>query len=47
MMLFQNYSITTYYELVDEGEEPWFPPDDNAKNGEIARWFMVYYFGSQ
>ena len=41
----KNYSISTYYELVDEGEEPWFPPDDNAKKwGEIARWFMGLLF---
>lgn len=41
----KNYSISTYYELVDEGEEPWFPPDDGAKMwGEIARWFMGLLF---
>ena len=41
----KNYTISTYYELVDEGEEPWFPPDDNAKKwGEIARWFMGLLF---
>lgn len=37
----KHYTITSQYELVDEGEEPWFPPDDNAKKwGSIARWFM-------
>lgn len=37
----KHYTITSYYELVDEGEEPWFPPDDNAKKwGSIARWFL-------
>ncbi len=36
-----NYQIITTYELVDEGEEPWFPPDENAKKwGSFARWFM-------
>ncbi|MEC7589959.1 MAG: hypothetical protein VX483_05370 [Candidatus Thermoplasmatota archaeon] len=36
-----KYSIISTYELVDEGEEPWFPPDENAKKwGNIARWFM-------
>ena len=41
----KNYTISTYYELVDEGEEPWFPPDDNAKKwGELARWFMGLLF---
>ncbi len=41
----KNYTISTYYELVDEGEEPWFPPDDNAKKwGEFARWFMGLLF---
>ncbi|MBT4924564.1 MAG: hypothetical protein HON16_02280 [Euryarchaeota archaeon] len=35
------YTITSQYELVDEGEEPWFPPDENAEKwGSIARWFM-------
>lgn len=37
----KQYTITTQYELVDEGEEPWFPPDENAEKwGSIARWFM-------
>ncbi len=37
----KKYTITTQYELVDEGEEPWYPPDDNAlKWGNIARWFL-------
>lgn len=40
-----EYSIFTTYELVDEGEEPWFPPDENAKKwGNIARWFMGILF---
>ena len=41
----KNYTISNYYELVDEGEEPWFPADDNAKKwGELARWFMGLLF---
>jgi len=37
----KQYTITTQYEVVDEGEEPWFPPDENAKKwGSIARWFL-------
>lgn len=37
----KQYTITSQYELVDEGEEPWFPPDENAEKwGSIARWFM-------
>ena len=40
-----KYTIVTTYELVDEGEEPWFPPDENAKKwGNIARWFMGILF---
>ena len=37
----KQYSISSQYELVDEGEEPWFPPDEDAEKwGSIARWFM-------
>ena len=40
-----KYTIITTYELVDEGEEPWFPPDENAQKwGNIARWFMGILF---
>ena len=40
-----KYTILSTYELVDEGEEPWFPPDENAEKwGEIARWFMGALF---
>ena len=40
-----KYTIITTYELVDEGDEPWFPPDDNAQKwGNIARWFMGILF---
>jgi len=40
-----KYTLITTYELVDEGEEPWFPPDENAKKwGNVARWFMGILF---
>ena len=40
-----KYTIITTYELVDEGEEPWFPPDENAKKwGDFARWFLGILF---
>ena len=51
-----TYTITPTYELVEEGEEPWFPPDENAKKwGNVVRWslgFMllipaIYLIGSQ
>ncbi len=38
-----EYTLLTTYELVDEGEEPWFPPDENAEKwGSVARWFMGF-----
>ena len=40
-----SYTMSTTYELVDEGDEPWFPPDENAKKwGTVARWFMGLLF---
>ena len=40
-----KYTLVTTYELVDEGEEPWFPPDESAKKwGNVARWFMGILF---
>ena len=34
----------TTYELVEEGEEPWFPPDENAEKwGSVARWIMGFF----
>ena len=40
-----KYTMITTYELVDEGEEPWFPPDENAKKwGDFARWFLGILF---
>ena len=38
-----KYTIETTYELVEEGEEPWFPPDENAEKwGNVARWIMGF-----
>lgn len=38
-----EYTILTTYQLVDEGEEPWFPPDENAQKwGSIARWIFGF-----
>lgn len=38
-----QYTITSTYQLIDEGEEPWFPPDDEAKAwGEIVRWILGF-----
>jgi hypothetical protein len=40
-----DYTILTTYQLVDEGEEPWFPPDENAEKwGSIARWIFGFLF---
>ena len=40
-----EYTILTTYQLVDEGEEPWFPPDENAEKwGSIARWIFGFLF---
>ena len=40
-----EYQISTYYNLEEEGEEPWFPPDKNAKKwGGVARWFLGSLF---
>ena len=37
-------TIETTYELVEEGEEPWFPPDENAEKwGSVARWIMGFF----
>ena len=39
------YVIQPSYSLIDEGEEPWFPPSDDAVYwGNIARWFMGILF---
>ena len=39
------YTIQASYSLIDEGEEPWFPPSDEAVFwGSVARWFMGLLF---
>ena len=39
------YTVVPGYELMDEGEEPWFEPSEEAVRwGEIARWFMGALF---
>jgi len=36
-----SYSIQAKTSLVDEGEEPWFPPDETAQKwGSRVRWFL-------
>ena len=38
-----QYTITSTYQLIDEGEEPWFPPDDEAMAwGEFVRWLLGF-----
>jgi len=40
-----EYTVVPGYELMDEGEEPWFEPSDDALRwGEIARWFLGALF---
>ena len=41
----RHYSMKASYALIDEGEEPWFPPDDAALFwGSMARWFLGLLF---
>ena len=41
----RTYMLQPSYSLIDEGEEPWFPPSDDAVYwGNIARWFMGILF---
>ena len=41
----RTYVLQASYSLIDEGEEPWFPPSDDAVYwGNIARWFMGILF---
>jgi hypothetical protein len=41
----RTYSITSTYSLIDEGEEPWFPPSEDAVYwGNFARWFLGILF---
>lgn len=40
-----SYQLSTQYTLIDEGEEPWFPPTDKAvKYGGIMRWILGSLF---
>tara|TARA_B100000459_G_scaffold143004_1_gene104143 strand:- start:176 stop:2404 length:2229 start_codon:yes stop_codon:yes gene_type:complete len=40
-----TYFVSSIYTLIDEGNEPYFPPDDNAvKWGTIARFFLGSLF---
>ena len=40
-----SYQLSTRYTLVDEGEEPWFPPSDKAvRYGGIMRWILGSLF---
>lgn len=41
----RTYAIQAAYSLIDEGEEPWFPPSEDAVYwGNVARWFMGILF---
>ncbi len=41
----RTYMLLPSYSLIDEGEEPWFPPSDDAVYwGNVARWFMGVLF---
>ena len=36
-----DYTLTPSYSLIDEGEEPWFPPSEDAVFwGGVARWVL-------
>lgn len=41
----RTYALQASYSLIDEGEQPWFPPSDEAVFwGSVARWFMGILF---
>ena len=41
----RTYMLLPAYSLIDEGDEPWFPPSDDAVYwGNVARWFMGVLF---
>ena len=41
----RTYTLQASYSLIDEGEEPWFPPSEDAVYwGGVARWFMGVLF---
>ena len=40
-----RYTIAPEYDLLDEGERPWFEPSDDAVWwGGVARWFLGFLF---
>ena len=40
-----RYSMRLNYELIDEGEQPWFPPNESAQIwGERVRWILGVSF---
>ena len=40
-----NYMISAAYTMIDEGDEPYFPPDESTVMwGEVARWVMGMLF---
>ena len=40
-----SYQLSTQYTLIDEGEQPWFPPSDKAVwYGGIMRWILGSLF---
>jgi len=41
----RRYVVQPGYTLMDEGDEPWFPPSEDAVYwGNVARWFMGLMF---
>jgi hypothetical protein len=39
------YAVQAAYSLIDEGEEPWYPPSEDAVFwGGVARWFLGLLF---
>ena len=41
----RTYTLRPAYTLIDEGDEPWFPPSEDAVFwGGVARWFMGLLF---
>ena len=40
-----SYQLSTQYTLIDEGEQPWFPPSDKAVwYGGVMRWLLGSLF---
>ena len=41
----RTYTLRPAYTLIDEGDEPWYPPSEDAVFwGGVARWFMGFLF---